>query len=120
MNTIQQWAWLALGFFGAVMGGSSALAQIPDIAAGQKRAQACFACHGENGVSKIAGTPHLAGQDRTYLIKALQAYRNGTRAGATATVMAAQAKGLSDQQIADLAAYYASVTGNLRDLHEAN
>ena len=79
MNTIQQWAWLALGFFGAVMGGSSALAQIPDIAAGQKRAQACFACHGENGVSKIAGTPHPAGQDRTYLIKALQAYRNGQR-----------------------------------------
>ena len=39
---------------------------------------------------------------------------------ATADVMAAQAKNLSDQQIADLAAYYASVPGSLRDLQNAN
>ena len=111
MNTIQKWAWLALGFFGTVMGGNSALAQTPDIAAGQKRAQACFACHGENGVSKIAGTPHLAGQDRTYLIKALRAYRNGQRQDPT---MAAMAKPLSDADMVNIATYFHYVVKNAR------
>ena len=81
----------------------------------------CASCHGADGNAPIDGMyPKLGGQYADYLAHSLQAYRNGTRAGATAAVMAAQAKGLSDQQIADLAAYYASVTGNLRDLHEAN
>ena len=51
----------------------------PDGGAGKKRAAVCFACHGTGGISKLSGTPHLAGQDRTYLEKALRAYREGTR-----------------------------------------
>ena len=39
----------------------------------------CAACHGENGISRVAGTPHLAGQDETYLRKALHDYRSGAR-----------------------------------------
>lgn len=38
-----------------------------DIAAGQQRAAACFACHNANGIAQIPGTPHLAGQERGYL-----------------------------------------------------
>ena len=81
----------------------------------------CASCHGADGNAPIDGMyPKLGGQYADYLAQALQGYRNGTRAGATADVMAAQAKSLSDQQIADLAAYYASVPGSLRDLQNAN
>ena len=81
----------------------------------------CASCHGADGNAPIDGMyPKLGGQYADYLAHSLQAYRNGTRAGATADVMAAQAKTLRDQQIADLAAYYASVPGSLRDLQNAN
>ena len=77
----------------------------------------CASCHGADGNAPIDGMyPKLGGQYADYLAQSLQ----GTRAGSTADVMAAQAKNLSDQQIADLAAYYASVPGSLRDLQNVN
>ncbi len=80
----------------------------PDIGAGKKRAAACFACHNADGISKIPGTPHLAGQDRGYLESALRAYRDGqTRQNPT---MNAMAKPLSDRDIANIAAYYSLQT----------
>ncbi len=75
----------------------------PDAGAGKKRAAVCFACHGTGGISKLSGTPHLAGQDRAYLEKALRAYREGTRQEPTMTAMA---KPLSDADIANLAAFF--------------
>ncbi len=83
-------------------------AQAPDIGAGKKRAAVCFSCHGVNGISKILGTPHLAGQDRTYIENALRAYRDGqTRQNAT---MNAMAKPLSDLDIVNIAAYFSLQT----------
>jgi len=80
----------------------------PDIGAGKKRAAVCFACHNADGISKIPGTPHLAGQDRSYLESALRAYRDGqTRQDPT---MNAMAKPLSDRDIANIAAYYSLQT----------
>ena len=82
---------------------------------------ACASCHGADGNAPIDGMyPKLGGQYADYLTHSLQAYRDGTRAGATADVMAAQAKNLTDQQIADLSAYYASVPGKLSDLQNVN
>ena len=79
-------------------------APAPDTSAGKKRAAVCFACHGERGISSLPGTPHLAGQDRTYLEKALHAYRLGeTRTDPTMTAMA---KPLSDADIINIAAYF--------------
>lgn len=76
----------------------------PDVGAGQKRAAVCFACHGADGISRIPGTPHLAGQDRIYLENALRAYRDGqTRQKPT---MNAMAKPLSDRDITNIAAYF--------------
>lgn len=111
MKLIRQWAFKALAFLIVCAGGTAATAQIPDIAAGQKRAQVCFACHGEDGVSKIAGTPHLAGQDRAYLIKALQSYRNGQRLDPT---MVAMAKPLSDADMVNIATYFQLAVKNAR------
>lgn len=80
----------------------------PDIGVGKKRAAACFACHNADGISKIPGTPHLAGQERSYLESALRAYRDGqTR---QSPIMNAMAKPLSDRDIANIAAYYSLQT----------
>lgn len=80
----------------------------PDIGAGKKRAAACFSCHNADGISKIPGTPHLAGQERGYLESALRAYRDGqARQNPT---MNAMAKPLSDRDIANIAAYYSLQT----------
>jgi cytochrome c553 len=81
----------------------------------------CVSCHGAQGNAPIDGMyPRIGGQYADYIAHALQAYRDGSRSGGTASVMAAQAKGLSDQQIADLAAYFHSVPATLRDLQNVN
>ena len=78
-----------------------------DIAAGRQRAAVCFACHNANGISQMPGTPNLAGQDRSYLENALRDYRGGQdRKNA---IMNAMAQPLSDQDIADIAAYFNSL-----------
>lgn len=77
-----------------------------DPAAGRKKALACQACHGLDGVSRLAEAPNLSGQVEPYLVKALQDYRSGTRQNEMMTLMAAA---LKDEDIADLAAWYAAV-----------
>lgn len=94
---------LAGGTVAASLLAGAAQAQMPDTSAGKRRAGACFACHGEDGYSKIPGYPHLAGQNREYLIKSLTAYRDGSRPDPT---MNAMAKPLSDKDILDIAAYF--------------
>ncbi|MFD0938927.1 c-type cytochrome [Methylobacterium trifolii] len=80
-----------------------ACAQAGDAGAGRKRASACQACHGMDGLSKLPEAPNLAGQVEIYLVKALGEYRDGTRKN---EVMNVVAKDLSDTDIANLAAYY--------------
>nr|WP_088922152.1 cytochrome c [Granulosicoccus antarcticus] len=82
-----------------------------DAAAGAEKATTCAACHGANGISEIVTYPILAGQYSSYLVHALQSYRDGTRENA---IMAGFAGALSDQDIADLAAYFSSLPGPLR------
>lgn len=77
-----------------------------DIAAGQQRALSCQACHGVDGISLSPQTPNLAGQKALYLSNQLLAYRSGSRKNA---LMSPLAQPLSDQDIANLAAYYASL-----------
>ena len=84
-------------------------------AKGKATGQSCIDCHGADGNAPIDPTyPKLGGQYADYLEHALQAYRGGDRQHA---LMSPQAAGLSDQDIADLAAYFASRPGQLRDLH---
>ncbi len=84
----------------------STTAYAGDPAAGKQRATTCGACHGQNGKSLIPSYPHLAGQQEQYLVAALKAYRSGERKNMQ---MQPMAKGLSDTDIANLAAYYASL-----------
>ncbi|WP_394248012.1 c-type cytochrome [Vibrio profundi] len=80
-----------------------------DVAAGQAKAAVCAACHGADGIAMIPGYPHLKGQNEQYIISSLNAYKNKERNGGLAAVMQAQASMLSDADIANLAAYYASL-----------
>jgi cytochrome c553 len=84
--------------------------------------QSCVDCHGAEGNAPIdASYPKLGGQYADYIEHSLQAYRSGDRGGSPTTdLMGGQAKGLTDQQIADLAAYFAGATSTLRDLHGAD
>ena len=73
--------------------------------AGKTKSAACTACHGADGNSSIAANPKLAGQSEGYLLKQLLEFKSGKRANPTMSGMVA---GLSEQDMADLAAYYAS------------
>lgn len=78
-----------------------------DAAAGRQKAQqACAVCHGPLGIANAPETPNLAGEPAGYLARQLQAFRSGARKH---EVMAVIAKGLSDAEIDDLAAWFASV-----------
>ena len=72
---------------------------------GQELAKTCAACHGDKGISVSPTYPSLAGQLPTYLYKQLQDYSNGDRQD---PMMNAVAKGLSQQDSADLAAWFGS------------
>ncbi|GAA4866210.1 cytochrome c [Luteimonas vadosa] len=81
---------------------------------GKATGQSCIDCHGADGNTPLDPTyPKLGGQYADYLEHALQGYRDGKRSHA---LMSQQAKDLDDQQIADLAAYFASRPSQLRDL----
>ncbi len=82
------------------------VASAGDIAAGKARSVTCAACHGANGISPNDIWPNLAGQKKGYLVKQIKAFRDGDRKDPAMTPMA---MGLSDQDIENLAAFYASL-----------
>ncbi|TLF52286.1 cytochrome c [Halomonas urmiana] len=81
-----------------------------DPTAGEGKVAACAACHGTDGKATAPIYPNLAGQNADYLVSALKAYRAGERGGGMSAMMTPQAQALSDEDIADIAAYYASLT----------
>ena len=88
-----------------------AVAAVPahaqDLHAGRAvAARNCAACHGVDGIAKLPEAANLAGQDATYLTRQLEAFRGGAR---THEQMSVIAKGLSNAQITDVAAYYNAV-----------
>lgn len=68
----------------------------------------CAACHGEDGIGVDPSFPNLAHQWAAASFKQLQDYKSGSRQGGQAEVMAPLARELDEQQMADVAAYYAS------------
>jgi cytochrome c553 len=80
-----------------------------DAAAGQGKSAICAACHGVDGNSMVATWPKLAGQHEDYLTRQITLIKAGVR---PVPEMAGITPGLSEQDIEDLAAYFASQTGN--------
>jgi cytochrome c553 len=83
-----------------------ALVASGDFERGEKLAGRCAPCHGATGVSSMAAYPSLAGQLATYIFKQLKDYHDGKRADNA--VMTATVAGLSEQNMVDLAAFYAA------------
>ena len=91
----------------ALVAGSTAVpAFAADAAAGRQKAQACAVCHGPVGLSQMPDAPNLAGQPEIYIAAQLTAYRSGARKH---EVMSVMAKPLTDTDIANLAAWFASI-----------
>ena len=82
-------------------------AQAADPRAGRaKVAGVCQACHGMDGLSKNPEAPNLAGQIENYLVKSLAEYRSEVRKNESMNIVA---KDLTDDDIANISAYYASI-----------
>ncbi len=70
----------------------------------------CIACHGEDGNAVIPGYPHIAGQNARYLFRQMQLMRDGDR---DPKLMAGQLDLTTDQDLRDMAAFYASQPGKI-------
>jgi len=107
MTRIALIAFLALGLASAAHAEGNA-------ENGKQKSQPCAACHGADGNKTLdAQYPRLAGQYADYLARSLQEYKSGHRKNA---IMAGFAATLSDQDIEDLSAFFASQDGELKDL----
>jgi cytochrome c553 len=84
---------------------SSSSAMAGDVAAGKAKSALCAACHGATGHSVNPLWPNLAGQKEMYLAKQIKAFRDGVRSD---PMMAPMVAALSDDDIANLAAYFAA------------
>jgi cytochrome c553 len=106
---IQLVSVIAIGF-------ASTQLQAADAEAGKSKAAVCAACHGQDGNSNAAtpNFPKLAGQHASYIDAQLKAFRQGAKTqgkeGRFDPAMSSQAMNLSDEDIADISAYYASLT----------
>lgn len=77
-----------------------------DVAAGKAKAAMCSACHGAEGISAVPMYPNLAGQKEMYLAKQLKDFKSGARKD---PIMAPMAMALSDADVANISAYFASL-----------
>lgn len=100
-------SFVMIALLSLALGGTALAAG--DAKAGATKIEICKSCHGEHGKSVAPMYPNLAGQKALYLEHALKAYRDGRRKGGTADIMAPEALHLSDQDIADIAAYYSGL-----------
>ena len=99
---------IALGAASLMLALTAPAVAVGDAAAGQKKTAMCQGCHGIPGYKSVFpavyNVPKLGGQHPGYIVKALQGYKSGERSHPT---MRAIAAGLNDQDMADVAAYYA-------------
>lgn len=96
--------WFAI----CILSISTAFAGDPE--AGKEKSVPCAACHGATGISANPAWPNLAGQGEKYLVDQLNLFKEKVRVN---TLMNPQAANLSDQDIADLAAFFSSQTPNI-------
>jgi len=98
-----------LVMFASLMFAGAAMAVEGNPAAGKAKAAACAACHGADGNSAAPTFPKLAGQGERYLVKQISDIKSGAR---SVPMMAGQLNNLSEQDIANIAAFYASKTAS--------
>ena len=85
---------------------TSPFAQAGDITDGRRVMGRCQACHGKDGLGGQPFIPNIAGQKEFYLLQSLMAYKAGKREN---PMMSSALKDLSDEDMANVAAYYAAI-----------
>ncbi|MEM9781862.1 MAG: c-type cytochrome [Pseudomonadota bacterium] len=90
----------------AMLAAAAYPAHAADPVEGRKLARQCAQCHGLDGLSRIPIAPHIAGENEVYLRTQLQNFRSGKRQHEIMSIIAGS---LSDAQIDDLSAWYASI-----------
>lgn len=102
------WLYGVLGFL--LSAASWAEDMVGDVARGKAKSAPCQACHSTDGNSTNPIWPKLAGQNEAYLYKQLLEFRKGPEGLRNQPIMLGMVSSLSDQDLADLAAYYASLS----------
>ena len=105
-KSMMNFKWIGMVAFVGLLGTNLPAHAAGDPRAGKSAAAVCMACHGPQGVSVNPLWPNLAGQKEEYLVKQLKDFRAEERKN---PVMGPQAKSLSDSDIDNLAAYFASL-----------
>jgi cytochrome c553 len=103
MRSLTAW-YLAILVFGLAAEHSRAVAA--DSVAGKQKASMCAVCHGIDGIAKQPDAANLAGESIIYLTRQLEAFRGGERKHEQMSIIA---QGLSDEDMADLSAWYSSL-----------
>jgi cytochrome c553 len=98
-------------FCAMIAAGINVQATAADLTAGEKVSQSCALCHGQFGITSMAGTPSIAGQPEVYLSSQLKQFRDGKRQNA---VMGQMAKPLSDADIENVSAWFAQFEVELK------
>lgn len=106
--------YILISILSVIAVSSTNIAVAGDIVAGEKKSKGCVACHGADGNGTDPQYPRLAGQHQDYLAKSMRDYKSGDRKN---PIMNSMVAGLTDDDIEDLAAFYASLDG-LKDLSE--
>lgn len=96
---------LTVAVLATALGMTPSVMAAGDVNAGKNKAMVCAACHGADGNSPMDMYPKLAGQHESYIAKQLADFKSGARQNA---MMAPMAADLSEQDMADLGAFYAS------------
>ncbi len=99
--------WLIALVAGTALAAAGTASAQGDAAAGKQKAAVCAACHGADGNSGNPEWPSLAGLGAPYIVQQLQAFKEGVRKD---PLMTPQAQALSEQDMLDLAAFYAAQT----------
>jgi cytochrome c553 len=91
---------------GGLMLASTVPTLAQDAKVGRDKAQQCSLCHGELGIANVPNAPNLAGENASYIAAQLKAFRGGKREHHQMTIIAS---GLTDEDIADLSAWFAKI-----------
>ena len=79
---------------------------------GKLKAPSCIFCHGETGKAMNSSYPNLDMQNEMYLYNSMKSYQNDERKGPLAQMMKAQLQRLNDQDLKDIAAFYANASNS--------
>ena len=101
------WTLLVFALGAALLLWPRSAVAVGDAQAGATKAAVCAACHGQNGISVNPLWPSLAGQQEAYLAKQIRAFRDGERTDVSMQPFVAN---LTDQDVEDLAAFYAGLS----------